>query len=251
MLLQVLEVAQVGGVVLAGPLAEQARTAMWATAARERVDEHILVECIRHLDPELGDLTLEWIWKRLAWLGEADARSWNIETLPSQLAQSVHAHATPQDLARILRMLECASDESLATFALIELLEWMDPGAPAITEALVRLCKDPTRKWLTHRLLGLERMSWDACETRARTLVEECGDGQAVADLVDAMLPKFWSGSRVGHLRIALEQVEGWAEKNGSRPLQRAVAPIVEDLRRQVVRERETERREDELAAFS
>lgn len=44
-----------------------------------------------------------------------------------------------RDIRRVLDRFEGSEDSSLVTEALVDLLEWIDPGAAAITDAIIRL----------------------------------------------------------------------------------------------------------------
>jgi hypothetical protein len=249
-LYRILLIAEAGGVELAGTLPAAAREALLATAGAERVRSGGLIRALDVLEPIIGDLTLAWVWKRLDWLKAAGAQAWNLDALPDDLASRVRDHATPDDLVRVLAAFEAAPESSLVGAATRDLLRWIDPDAEAITDAIVRLHDDPLEGWRAHRLLRLRGLSWEGCEARAFALADKLPEADAVSELVHAMLPTTWSGSRVPQLESALEHLQAWGRRPANPVFHGAIQEAAEEVRRWILGDLDRERRQDELAGL-
>jgi len=244
---EVLLVADAAGLELTDAQVAQARDALLATAEQSRLDAHDLRAAMDMLEPRTGDLSIAWMWRRVDWLATATERAWEMDALPDELRARVNAHATQADLERALAMLEAMDPtDNHLTWVVPQLLEWMDPGAVAITEAIARLYDaDPREGWRASRLLDLQGLSWDACERRARALAG-CLPQEAVEQLVHAMLPRFWSGSRVPHVEAARDRVARWTDDTDApAELRRIAVGLVDTLEREIQDELERERRQD------
>jgi hypothetical protein len=71
----------------------------------------------------------------------------------------------------------------------------------------------------------------------------------AVSELVHAMLPMSWSGSRIP-LESALQHLEAWARRPANPAFHGAVQEAAEEVRRRIRGDRDRERRQDELAGL-
>jgi hypothetical protein len=247
---RMLLIAKAGGVELTGTLTAAAREALLATAGTERVRSGGLVRALDALVPVTDDLTLAWVWRRLEWLEAASASAWNLDALPDELASRVHTHATPEDLLRVLSKFEAAPQSSLVSSATLDLLQWIDPDSEAITDAIVRIHDDPLEGWRAHRLLRLRGLSWEGCEARAFALADTVHAADTVSELVHAMLPMTWSGSRIPQLEAAFEHVEAWGRRPANPVFHGALQDAAEEVRRWILGDRDRERRQDELAGL-
>jgi hypothetical protein len=250
-LYHMLLIAEWSSIPLAGSLVDAARKALLGTAAAERVRSRYLIRALDALSPATGDLTLAWVWERLDWLKALCPATRDVDVLPDELAPRVRARASDADLLRVLVTFESASRSSLVSAATIDLLQWIDPGSAAITDAIVRHRDDPLEGWRVYRLLSLRELSWDECEQRALDLAERLRDADIVSELVHAMLPRFWSGSRIPQLESALAHLETWRDRPATPAFHRAVDEIAEEVRRMILGDRDRERRQDELAGLS
>ncbi len=246
---RMLLIAKVGGVPLAGMLPAAARQALLATAVAERVPASDLVRVLNDLEPVTGDLTLAWVWERVDWLGSMSASPRATALLPDQLASRVHRQATHDDLLRALSAFESAPRSSPVSVALIDLIEWIDPNSAAVTDAIVRI-HDNADERRAHRLLRLRGLSWEGCESRAVALAERLPSIDTADELVHAMLPIAWSGSRVPQLQSALQHIERWQRRSDDPRFRRAVEEAAEEIRRWIAGDRDRERRQDELAGL-
>ena len=246
---RMLLLAKVGGVPLAGTLPAAAREALLATAIAERVPASDLVRVLNDLEPVTGDLTLVWVWKRVDWLGSLSAPLRATALLPDALASRVHRQATHDDLLRAISAFESAPRSSPVSAALIDLIEWIDPNSAAVTDAIVRI-HDNADERRAQRLLRLRGLSWEGCESRAVALAERLPSIDTAHELVHAMLPIAWPGSRVPQLQSALQHVEGWQRRSDDPGFRRAVEEAADEIRRWIAGDRDRERRQDELAGL-
>ncbi|HXN36944.1 MAG TPA: hypothetical protein VN892_02805 [Solirubrobacteraceae bacterium] len=245
----VLMVAEAADLRLTAEMGKEAKQALVRTAEVERLDTHDLTETLRRLEPLTGDLAMLWVWKRIEWLQDASQQNWMIDLLPDALAPSIREHATPADLSQALQRFEVSDMSSLAGEALRTLLNWIDPGSPAVTELIVRLYDDPVMNRRAYLLLHLD-ISWEACRARAEVLAEHL-DEEAVTMLVDAMLPSTWSGPYEPHLEDALEHLKSWTTQPAGTSFGHAVGASIVMLERMLSRERERNRREAELSTLT
>jgi len=244
-----LMVAGAGHLPLTPRLGGPARRAVLASATVQRIDTYDLAETLRRLEPITGDLTLEWVWRRIDWLQTIDQRAWMLDLLPDALSSRIREHSTRADLDEALRRFARVGTPSLASDALSKLLNWIDPAAPQISELIADYYDDPDQKARVYRLLQLE-LSWDECRQRAETLAERVDD-DAVWDLVHAKLPAMWSGSRVPHLQAALEHVKDWGRDSPSSSFRRGITATAAKLEAMITRENERDRQEEELSPFA
>lgn len=245
-LLTVLMVAARGGVALSEMLASHAREALLATAAVPRVDEHNLLEVIRRLQEHEDDIALQWAWRRIDWLDTVDYRAWSVDAMPTQLAGPIRGRATKAGLLAALRRYETVDLGGLAGSAVVDLINWIDPAAEEITEFIIRNYHDAENEWRAHRLLRV-KLTWEQARARAESLTEALDDPAIVTAVADNMLPTFWSGSRVGHLESALENVSSWATGSGNPQFRRGVESAISTFTRWIEAEKERERRDEEL----
>jgi DNA-binding transcriptional ArsR family regulator len=245
----ILKVAEAADLRLTAELGKEAKQALVRTAEVERLDTHDLTDTLRRLEPLTGDLAMLWVWQRIEWLQNASQRNWMIDLLPDALAPSIREHATPADLSQALQRFEMSDMSSLAGEALRTLLNWIDPGSPAITELIVRLYDDPDKTKRAYLLLHLD-ISWEACRARAEVLAERL-DEEAVTELVDSMLPRTYSPGSYEHIENALEHVRSWTKPTADASFVHAVGASIAMLERTLSRERERNRREAELSTLT
>ncbi len=246
----VLLVAEIGAIPIADELLVHAQEALLATATVERVDEHGLIEVLRRLDPRVPNISLSWTWRRIDWLQTQVDRSWMLDALPKGLATAIHNRASSKDLERSLHRFRDVGLGTAAAAALVDLMNWIDPGASEITDFIVRNYHDPNHEGHAVRLLSLD-LSWEECRARAAVLVDELDDDAIVLHLVHHMLPYSWSGSRVPDLEQALERVTAWNRAPASPAFRDAIAVATASLKRQIDAEKERDRRGEELEPFS
>lgn len=242
----VLMVAEIGAVPITRHLATLGQDALLASATVERVDEYDLIDVLRRLEPEAPDLALAWTWRRIDWLETQTTRAWMLDALPNGLATHIREHAGAHDLQTALRRFQQVDAGSAAAAALIDLLNWIDPAAPEITEFIVQNYDDPDQERHAHRLLSL-KLSWAECRERAAVLADELDDDTAVLGLVDNMLPYSWSGSRIPHLENAVQRITDWDQASASPAFRSAIAVAIANLKRWIEVEKERDRREDDL----
>lgn len=214
-LAMILMIAEARGVTLTEPLADKAKSALLATARQPRVDDHDLVEVINRLRQHAGDLSVDWAWARVNWFEETNQHGWTIDTLPDSLEPLIHEHAAETDLDQALSRFETIDASLIAIDALAQLIGWIDPGSPKITEAIIRLHKTPGFSSRAHRLLGL-KLSWDDCRTRAEALAERL-DSTLVLALIEQALPNSWTPETLQQsFEEALSHLKAWASSSSS-----------------------------------
>jgi hypothetical protein len=242
----VLLVAEIAGLPMTPRLSRIAREALLASADVERVNEHNLIETLNKLEPHSRELLFSWIWRRVDWLAQRDTRAWMLDLLPGGLAALVREHAGGAELRQTVQRFADADLNGLATEALVDLLNWIDPGAPELTKFIIDNIDEPDLQRQAHRLLGLD-LTWEQCQARAAVLADELGDEEILGHLIRNMLPSTWSGSWIPHLENALAHLTEWQTTPAQPSLYRAVAVELERLTRSIEAERERDRREDEL----
>jgi hypothetical protein len=201
------------GVTLTPELASQAKAGLLATARQQHLREYHLVEVIKRLSRAAGDLAVVWSWERVNWFEQTKQQGWTIDALPDMLAPHVHQHATDADLDEALERFETIDVSLIAIDALTKLLEWIDPGSPKITEAIIRLHGALDSGPRLYRLLGLD-ISWDECRVRAEALAERI-QPSLVMTLVDQMLPSIYTpGTFHAYVQDALDHLAAWADSS-------------------------------------
>ncbi len=227
-----------------------ARDAFLASAEVERVNEYQLLDTLRQLDADKHELLFAWIWRRVGWLRRQSARAWMLDTLPAGLAPLVREWGSSEELDEAMRRFAESDGTNLADEAVVDLLEWLDPGAPALTDYIVDNYEEPDRQQKVWRLLRLE-LSWKERRARAAALAERLDDVDVVVQLITNALPDMWSGSRVPHLESAIAELDCW-EIDGSQPmLRKGIGEARRHLERRIEREREQDRRDDELMPWA
>ena len=152
----VLLVAENANFALAPDLIAIARDAFLTTAHAERLRDYQLVSALQKIDPDQHDLLFDWIWARLEWLAKESKLAWTIDTLPDRLCVLVREVGTSDDLRDVLRHFSDCELDTLADEALVDLLQWLDPGADALTDFMVDNYDDPQRRRHVWRLSRLK-----------------------------------------------------------------------------------------------
>ncbi|MGO9752266.1 MAG: hypothetical protein ACLP22_12320, partial [Solirubrobacteraceae bacterium] len=244
----VLEMVEAADVTLTSELARQAADALQATAGSERVDVHDLERAIRRLEPVTGDLTLQWVWRRIDWLENTNQRGWMLDVLPDVLADRVHEHATHADMDAALQRLQSVDTTLLAFDGLITLLNWIDPGASEITDLIVRLHDEPDGVPRARSLLRLE-LSWDECRSRVEVLAERL-DPEVTTTLIDNMLPTTWTSGTYGpYVADALDHVIAWADEAKPGLFLDALRTSIATLDRTLTRTHANDNRQDDVTS--
>jgi hypothetical protein len=227
-----------------------AREAFLASAEVERVNEFQLLETLRQLDADKHELLFAWIWQRIEWLQHQNARAWMLDTLPAGLAPLVRDRGSSEELEEAMRRFAESDGTNLADEALVDLLEWLDPGAWVLTDYIVDNYEEPDRHQKVWRLLRLE-LSWKERRTRAAALASRLEDADVVVHLIINALPDMWSGSRVPHLESAIRELDRWKIDESQPTLRTGIAEARRHLERMIERERERDRRDDELMRWA
>jgi hypothetical protein len=244
----ILLLAEVREIPITEHLAGLAGEALLASASIERLDDRDLVAVIQQLAATAPALALEWAWRRIDWLGQT-SRAWMLHPLPQALASSIRQQASADDLANALRQFARLDPGNPAATGVLELMNWIDPAAPEITDHIVQHYHDPDHEQHARDLLGLT-LSWDQCRIRAEQLANALDDDEITLHLVHNMLPKHWSGSRVPDLRTALQHVTEWDQTSPSPAFRSALATVATNLNRCIEAETQRDRRDDELALW-
>jgi hypothetical protein len=227
-----------------------ARDAFLASAEVERVNEYELLETLRQLDTDTHELLFAWIWRRIGWLQGDRTRAWMLDALPGGLAPLLREWGSSDELNQVLRRFAEPGGTTLADEALVDLLEWLDPGATELTDYIVDHDDDPDHNRKVWRLLRLD-LSWEERRARAAELAQRLDDVDVVVQLITNALPDMWSGSRVPHLEAAIAELDCW-EIDGSQPtLRKGIGAARRHLERLIEREREQDRRDDDLMPWA
>ena len=227
-----------------------AQEAFLATTDADRIHDHQLLETLRLLDAGDPRLLFSWIWKRVDWLDQQTRRAWTFDSLPRALAALVRETGTSAELHEALRRFAASDSGSLAREALVDLLEWLDPAAPTLTDYIVDHYDNPDHQQAIWRLLRLE-VSWEERRIRAAALAKRLEDPDVVTRLITNALPDVWSGSRVPHLQSVISELESWEVDRSQLVLYAGIQQGRRDLQQQLERERERDRRDDELMRWA
>jgi hypothetical protein len=245
----VLYVAENAHLPVAPESLQLARDALLATAEVERVNEYELLQTLGQLDSDSHRLLFEWIWARIDWLRRQRGH-WMLDALPGGLAPLVGESGSPDQLNEVLQQFAQSDGTSLADEALVDLLEWLDPSASVLTDYIVEHYHDPDEHSKIWRLLRLE-LSWDQRRARAAALAERLDDPDVVLQLIDNALPSMWSGSRVPDLESAIAELDGWEIAGSPLALRSAIVAARRRFETMIEREREQDRRDEELMRWA
>jgi len=243
-LTDMLLLAETANVRLDDQLRRIAERALLATASLDRVDGPRLIHAIDLIG---GDLAMRWAERRVDWLEHRTERAWSLDVIPDELANRIAEQGTAADMSIFLAKLERTPRSSLAASAMVDLIAWIDPGSSAVTDAIARHFNREETEWISRRLLGLGRPTWEERYTRAVTLHERLGDPTIVAGLMAAALPNFWSGSRTPQLQVIVEQLAGWLTRPGSLSFHRAVRKELQRYEEMIADERNRQADQDDF----